>query len=174
VTKYLFQDFFFSNKAQVATSKKWLQVCVCSITINFWCLFGFLEIIFRHTQQYFSYMMTVSFHWWKKEPIYSIQCIWEETTDLPQVNWQCEFHIWRNVDIGFFNIHVLWVTLNFPKWSWETSPCLKEHLLWTTSISDKRFRRYELGRTNGQTDTTAAVCSPEKKKSWSIKIREIK
>jgi hypothetical protein len=30
-------------------------------------LFG----IFRHTQQFFSYMMTASYHWWKREPRYN-------------------------------------------------------------------------------------------------------
>jgi F0F1-type ATP synthase assembly protein I len=43
------------------------------------CLF----IIFRHRQQFFSYMMAISFYWRKREPIYFIQYIWEEATDLP-------------------------------------------------------------------------------------------
>jgi hypothetical protein len=46
---------------------------------------------------------------------------------------------------------ILWVALNFQKdieIPWSTSPCLKQHLLLTTPISDERFRRYELGRTN--------------------------
>jgi hypothetical protein len=42
--------------------------------------------IFRHTLQFFSYMMAVNFYWWKREPRYIIKCILEETTDLPQVN----------------------------------------------------------------------------------------
>jgi hypothetical protein len=49
-----------------------------------------------------------------------------------------------------------WTFQNDLEWPWSTSPCLKEHLL-STSISDERFRRYELERT----DTTATVCSPE-------------
>jgi hypothetical protein len=31
-------------------------------------------------------MMAASYYWWKREPRYIIQCIWEETIDLPQVN----------------------------------------------------------------------------------------
>jgi hypothetical protein len=43
-------------------------------------------VTFRHTLQFFSLnMVTFSFYWWKKEPRYIMQCIWGETTDLPQV-----------------------------------------------------------------------------------------
>jgi hypothetical protein len=60
------------------------------------CLFVCLFVyhLFRHTQQFFSYMMAVSFYWWKREPRYRyiIQCIWVGTTDLPQVNWQTFSH----------------------------------------------------------------------------------
>jgi hypothetical protein len=36
--------------------------------------------------------MAVSFYWWKREPRYIIQCIWEETTDLLQVMWKTFSH----------------------------------------------------------------------------------
>jgi hypothetical protein len=32
--------------------------------------------------------MAVNYYWWKRKPRHIVQCIWEETTDLPQVNWQ--------------------------------------------------------------------------------------
>jgi hypothetical protein len=51
-----------------------------------------LIVIFRHAQKFFSYMMAHSFYWRKREPRYIIQCIWGETTDLPQVNWQSSSH----------------------------------------------------------------------------------
>jgi hypothetical protein len=64
----------------------------------------------------------------------------------------------RNVEIGFF--YMLWKTLNFQKWPWETlvhKPLSQETLmLSTTSISDERFRRYELE----WTDTTATFMLP--------------
>jgi hypothetical protein len=37
-------------------------------------------------------MKAVSYYWWKREPRYIIQCIWEETTDLPQLNWKTFSH----------------------------------------------------------------------------------
>jgi hypothetical protein len=66
--------------------------------------------------------------------------------------------IWRNVQILFF----FYILCQWP-WTfqydlerfWATSPCLKENLISTTSISDERFRRYELGRMA----TTVTVCS---------------
>jgi hypothetical protein len=45
----------------------------------------YLFVIFRHAQQFFSYMMAVRFYWWKRGPRYTIKCIWGETTDLLQV-----------------------------------------------------------------------------------------
>jgi hypothetical protein len=42
----------------------------------------FLVFIFRHTQQFFSYMMAVSFYWWKREPRYILQISWETFSQL--------------------------------------------------------------------------------------------
>jgi hypothetical protein len=41
-------------------------------------LFVRLFVIFHHTQQSFSYMMVVSFYWWKREPRYIIQYLWRD------------------------------------------------------------------------------------------------
>jgi hypothetical protein len=75
------------------------------------CLLVYLFLIFRHTQQFFSYMMAVSFYWWKREPRYIIQCIWGETTDLRQVNW----HTFSHCHIGTSRIQT------DVGWRWEAS-----------------------------------------------------
>jgi hypothetical protein len=59
--------------------------------------------IFRHTQQFY--------YWWKREPRYIIQCICEETTDFPHVNWQTFSHS----HIGPFRIRTN------AGWRWEVS-----------------------------------------------------
>jgi hypothetical protein len=45
------------------------------LLLNILSLFVCSFVIFRHTQQYFSYMMAVSFYLWKREHRYIIQCI---------------------------------------------------------------------------------------------------
>jgi hypothetical protein len=80
--------------------KKTFQTKIHSMIVSYHleCLHIFLikdwliVRIFRHTQQFFSYMMAVIYYWWKSEPRYITQCIWEETTDLPQVKWQTFSH----------------------------------------------------------------------------------
>ena len=110
----------------------------------------------RGSQQFQRYS-AISHSWVGWVWGYCLQCSEYVSEDLMSILLMV---IWRDVEIL---IHSLQLTLNFSKWPWDTfiglitNPCLKEHLLSTTSISDERFRRYELGRT----DTTATVCSPE-------------
>jgi hypothetical protein len=99
------------NKLESPPTKA--DFCLVWLKMAQWFWFDWLFRIFCHTKQFFSYkiMMVVHCYWWKKEPRYIIQCIWEETTDLPQVNWQTfsHSHISRSrirTDVG---------------WRWEVS-----------------------------------------------------
>jgi hypothetical protein len=67
----------------------------------------------------------------------------------------------------------LWSFQNDLERPWPISPCLKEHLLSTTSIFDKRFRIYKLRQTNRWKDrlTQQRQHTPPKFFSSSIKIR---
>jgi DNA-binding beta-propeller fold protein YncE len=46
------------------------------LTCKYFCFFVCLFVIFRHTQQSFSYMIAVRFYWWVRESRYIIQCVW--------------------------------------------------------------------------------------------------
>jgi hypothetical protein len=84
----------------------------------------YLFIIFSDIQKFFSYMMVVSLYWLKRESRYIIQYIWEETIDLPKVNWQTFSHshigssrIWTEAgwgwEISWYEIDVLTTR---PRW----------------------------------------------------------
>jgi hypothetical protein len=69
--------------------------------------------------------------------------------------WNLNFIYKEMLKLHFF-IHAL-SDLELSKWSWEIlvykPSCLKEYLLSTTLISDKRFKRYEFGQTSGHNDS---------------------
>jgi hypothetical protein len=68
----------------LALAASFLIGCVWSILYDFVSFYHLA--FFAILEQSFSYMMAVSFNWWKREHRYIIQYIWGETIDLLKVN----------------------------------------------------------------------------------------
>jgi hypothetical protein len=77
------KQYIMTEHIICCVNKEW-DVLLFTKILKLICLF----ITFRHIQQ----MIVVSLYWWKREPWSIIQCSWEETTDLPHVNWQTFSH----------------------------------------------------------------------------------
>jgi hypothetical protein len=91
---------------------------MCTLYVSFliaWVYIFCLFVIFRHTQQFFSYNVydgASVFIGGRENPDTFIQCIWEETTDLLQKNWQTFSHSHigtrrTQTDTGWYEIDVL-------------------------------------------------------------------
>jgi hypothetical protein len=104
-----------------------------------YCLFVYHSV--PYTTLSFSYIMTVKFYLWKTEPRYIIKCIWEDTNDPLQENWQTFSHSHMSLSRIQTNAGSRWEVSWYETDIWTTWPQRQIHSVLCISYI-RNLRKY--------------------------------